>query len=249
MQTAQKAAFFFDLDNTLFDYEASFKKASLFAFHTITNNEWKDTLFVEKWFTYYKAYCDLYWSLYEKELMSRQEYQKKRLLSSFKAVGLKSFCDVQVQHYQKVFEKSVPAEVVPYIWIKEIFQILDQLGITIGIISNGDSVIQRNKIKNLKLHIPEKNIYISSEINVAKPNPNIFHLVKECTNAEVYHYVGDAYDLDIVPARQAGWTAIWWNPLKQPAMFNSYAIYNCTSSSELIEVIKRCIESAGYSLL
>ncbi|MFG6494187.1 HAD family hydrolase [Fictibacillus sp. UD] len=248
MQSAKKAAFFFDLDNTLFDYEASFKKASLFAFHTITNNKWKDTPLVEKWFTYYKAYCDLYWSAYEKKEISRQDYQRVRLLSSFEAIGLKSFCDAQIQYYQKVFEKSVPSEVEPFEWIKEIFQRLDQLGILIGIISNGDSIIQREKIKNLKLHIPEMNIYISSEINVAKPNPDIFHFVKNCTNAEVYHYVGDAFDLDIVPAVQAGWNAIWWNPLKQPAAVNPSSIYNCTSSSDLIEVIKRCIESAGYSL-
>ncbi len=246
MQFAEKAAFFFDLDNTLFDYEASFKKASLFAFHTITNHKWKDTPFSEKWFIYYKAYCDLYWSSYEKEIMSRQEYQKKRLISSFKALGLKSLCDVQVQQYQIIFEKSVPDEVEPFIWIKDIFQRLNQLGITIGIISNGDSVIQRNKINNLKLHIPEKYIYISSEINVAKPNPNIFNLVKDCTNADVYYYVGDAYELDIVPAVKAGWTAIWWNPLKHPAA-NSCSMFNCTTSSELIEVIRRCIESAGYS--
>ncbi|KZE66422.1 hypothetical protein AWM68_08675 [Fictibacillus phosphorivorans] len=248
MQSVKKAAFFFDLDNTMFDYEASFKKASLFAFHTITNNIPENKPLEDKWFVYYKGYCDLYWPLYEKELISRQEYQKRRLLSSFEAIGLRNICAEQVQHYQNVFEKSVPLKAEPFVWIKEIVHQLDQLGIIFGIISNGDSLIQREKIKNLKIHIPETEIYISSELNIAKPDPGIFHLVKNSTNAEVYHYVGDAFELDIVPAVQAGWTAIWWNPLKQPAEVDTYCHFNCSSGSELIEIIKRCIESAGYSL-
>ncbi|MBH0157653.1 HAD family hydrolase [Fictibacillus sp. 5RED26] len=245
---SEKAAFFFDLDNTLFDYEASFKKASLFAFRSITSMDNADKKLEEKWFTCYKTFCDFYWQAYEKEWITREEYQSKRLLSSLRAARLRNFSKKEIQQFQQLFEKNVHLFVEPYSWIKDIFQVLTRYKITYGIISNGSAFVQRNKIKQLQLDIPEKHIYISSEIKVAKPSPEIFHFVKKKTEASALYYVGDSYSLDMVPAIQAEWTAIWWNPLKFTITNESNPHHNCYSSRELIEVIMRYIESAGCSL-
>lgn len=248
MECNQKTAFFFDLDNTLFDYEASFKKASLFAFRSIVGNKEVDPDLAEKWFTYYKGYCDLFWPAYEKEIMSREEYQRTRLLSSMTALGLEHYSDKQVKQYQELFEEKIHTFVEPFEWVNNLIQRLNQIGIITGIITNGESDLQRKKIKKLGLQIPEKEIYISSEINITKPNPEIFHFVRKQTKAKNLYYVGDAYEFDIKPAVVAGWTAIWWNPLKKPQQTVHPCVFNCSVGNELYQVIKKCTESAGYSL-
>ncbi|MED1863473.1 HAD family hydrolase [Fictibacillus nanhaiensis] len=241
MQT-KKTAFFFDLDNTLFDYEASFKKASLFAFRSIYSSGEQNTKIEEKWFIHYKYFCDSYWQAYENHRITREEYQSKRLLSSLRAAGLRNFSHLELQKFQQLFEVNIHLFVEPYSWIRDIFQVLTRYEIVYGIITNGSTIVQRNKIKQLQLHIPDKRIYISSEIKVAKPSPEIFHLVKENTTACDFYYVGDSYSLDMVPAILAKWTAIWWNPLRLSVMNDNNPHHNCYSSNELIETIKRCIE-------
>ncbi|MBN3556124.1 HAD family hydrolase [Fictibacillus nanhaiensis] len=239
---SKKAAVFFDLDNTLFDYEASFKKASLFAFRCIFSIGEKNKKLEEKWFPHYKSYCDLYWYAYERAWITRKEYQRKRLSSSLHAVGINNFSDKEIQQYQQYFEENIHYFVEPYPWIKEIIQLLNRKKITYGIISNGEAAVQRNKIKHLPFDIPEKHIYISSEIKVAKPSPEIFRVVSKRVEASAFYYVGDSYSLDIIPAVQAEWTAIWWNPSMLSVTHDKVPYHYCTSSDELIETITKCIE-------
>ncbi|WP_233096616.1 HAD family hydrolase [Fictibacillus halophilus] len=245
---SEKTAFFFDLDNTLFDYEASFKKASLFAFRSIVSSDEINMNVEGKWFSCYKTFCDFYWQAYEKGWINRKEYQRNRLLSSLRAIGLRNFSNQEIERYQQLFEENVHLFVQPYSWVRDIFELLNRYEITHGIISNGEAAVQRNKIKHLQLAIPEEHIYISSEIKVAKPSPEIFHLVKRNTDGSDFYYIGDSYSLDMVPAIHALWTAIWWNPLKHSVTNDKRPHHTCYSSRALIEVITRYIESAGCSL-
>ncbi|WP_416728974.1 HAD family hydrolase [Fictibacillus sp. JL2B1089] len=239
---SKKAAFFFDLDNTLFDYEASFMKASLFAFRSIFSSGEQNNKLEERWFPHYKTFCDFYWQAYEKAWITRKEYQKNRLSSSLRAVGLSNVNDQEIQRYQQLFERNIHLFVELYPWIQGMIQILKRNEIMYGIISNGEADVQRNKIQHLHLDIPEKQIYISSEIKVAKPSPEIFHLVRKNVKASAFFYVGDSYSLDMVPAIQAGWTAIWWNPSMLDVTSDKVPHYNCYSSDKLVETIMRYIE-------
>lgn len=239
---SKKAAFFFDLDNTLFDYEASFKKASLFAFRSIFSSGEQNNKLAEKWFPHYKTFCDFYWQAYENAWITRKEYQKNRLLSSLRAVGIRNVNDQEIQRYQQLFERNIHHFVELYPWIQDMIQILKHNKIMYGIISNGEADVQRNKIKYLNLDIPEKHIYISSEIKVAKPSPDIFHLVRKKMKASAFCYVGDSYSLDMVPAIQAGWTAIWWNPSMLDVTNDKVPHNICYSSDDLVETITRYIE-------
>jgi HAD superfamily hydrolase (TIGR01549 family) len=239
---SKKAAFFFDLDNTLFDYEASFKKASLFAFRSIFSTGEENNKLEEKWFLQYKTFCDLYWNAYEIAWITRKEYQKKRLSSSLLAVGIRNVNDQEFERYQQLFERNIHLFVELYPWIQNMIRILKRNEIVYGIITNGEADVQRNKIKHLHLDIPEKHIYISSEIKVAKPSPEIFHSVRKNVEASAFFYVGDSYSLDMVPAIQAEWTAIWWNPSMLDVTNDKVPHHICYSSDELVETITRYIE-------
>ena len=95
--------------------------------------------------------------------------------------------------------------------------LLDELRahVTIGIITNGDSRHQRNKLRSLHVApwIPEDQIIVSGDHPFRKPDVRIFREMEHRLNLlpENLIYVGDAFDLDIVGAEAAGWQAVWFN--------------------------------------
>jgi HAD superfamily hydrolase (TIGR01549 family) len=242
MKVSNSKAFFFDLDNTLFDYEASFKQASLFAFKSIFYPVMKKPVNAERWFDTYKIYCDLYWPAYEDKSLTRKEYQRNRLVSSLISLNMKTFDIIHLDHYQKLCEEKIPTFVKPFPWAKEIIDSIYKAGYEAGIISNGGSELQRKKLSMLGLSFSENNIYISSELPFAKPSPLIFEYVKNRCNSAQLYYIGDSFNFDIIPAVTAGWSGIWWNPDKKTLAKTNPLIYNCCSVNELKKVLKKYIE-------
>ncbi|MCM3716809.1 HAD family hydrolase [Fictibacillus phosphorivorans] len=242
MNNSTSKAFFFDLDNTLFDYEASFKQASLFAFISILHPVLNKPINPEKWFKVYKTFCDLYWPAYEKKMLTREEYQRNRLVSSLLSFNIQLFDQRQMDAFRKRFEEEIPSFVQPYPWVEEMINFIKMHGYVAGIISNGESVLQRKKLSMLGLSFSESHTYISSELSFAKPSIELFNYVKSKICAEQFYYVGDSFSLDIHPAIKAGWTGIWWNPSKQIPELLHPNLYNCQSADELNHVIKKCIE-------
>ena len=85
----------------------------------------------------------------------------------------------------------------------------------LGIITNGPSGHQWNKVKSLEADrwIPEENVFISAEVGAEKPRREIFDCAErkmKLEDAEVY-FVGDSYECDMAGAMNAGWHGIWMN--------------------------------------
>jgi len=90
----------------------------------------------------------------------------------------------------------------------------------IGIITNGPGEHQRAKLRTLGVEglIDERLIFISGEMNLRKPDVEVFYHVQEQVKnlwpkmweaGEIsLTMVGDSYEHDILPALAAGWEAI-----------------------------------------
>jgi putative hydrolase of the HAD superfamily len=106
------------------------------------------------------------------------------------------------------------------------------------IITNGPSRNQRKKVKNLGLnnYFSDKEIIVSEEEHLAKPDQKIFELAEDrfrFTKQGAW-YIGDNYQIDMIGAHQAGWTAVWLNPAKQlPANQPSVANKTVHTTEEL----------------
>jgi len=82
----------------------------------------------------------------------------------------------------------------------------------LGIISNGDSYVQREKLARLKIIDKFGSVIISEDLRdnrgkvIEKPNPRIFELSLEDLEAEPGKsiYIGDRVDKDIPGAKEAG---------------------------------------------
>ncbi len=95
----------------------------------------------------------------------------------------------------------------------ELYEVLDSLKgrYKLGIITNGYSTVQRDKINSVNIAEYFDDIIVSGEQAFAKPDPRIFNL--SCDRLGVTPqeavYVGDYYPNDIAGALSAGIVPIW----------------------------------------
>ena len=88
----------------------------------------------------------------------------------------------------------------------------------LGIVTNGPTAVQRDKVELLGLDRLVDFVVISGEVGIEKPDPRIFELAlaRAGTTADEAVVIGDAPEYDIAGARAAGIRSIWVNRRKQP---------------------------------
>ncbi len=103
------------------------------------------------------------------------------------------------------------AAATPFPGAIELLQTMRRLRIKGGLITNGDSAMQRSKIAALGIEPLLDVIVISSEVGAQKPESSIFNFALGelgCTAAEAW-FVGDHPDQDVRGAAMAGLRAFW----------------------------------------
>ncbi|MFC0188269.1 HAD family hydrolase [Fictibacillus aquaticus] len=197
--------FFFDLDDTLIDYEAAFEQASFFIF-----TQMHPECDVRKWFRKFKFYCDEYWKLLENGKVCRTLYQKMRYEQALTDLGLAAGKG-ESEVFHENLAKVIPRFCVPFSWVSKLLSYFFERDIAWGIISNGFSRVQRSKLKVLPVKVDESLLFISEETGFEKPDIRYFHFVQEKTGFSNLVYVGNSYEQDVAPAAAAGWKTIWLN--------------------------------------
>lgn len=130
--------------------------------------------------------------------------------------------------------------------IMEILDFCKEKGVKMGILTNGPSAHQRNKIKILRTDrwIPWEYVYVSADIGVSKPDIAAFRYVEEhmVTGDDPVYMVGDSYRNDIAGAMQAEWKSIWLNHrMNQLREGEAEPDHIVESEEELREVIQKVI--------
>ena len=107
----------------------------------------------------------------------------------------------------------------------------------IAVVSNGGSVGQRAKLARLGLDGVIDHVFISAEINLAKPDPELFRHVLNWAEADAADcaFVGDDPYLDLAPAAALGMITIWRERGMWPADQASPA-FVIRTIPELVEV-------------
>ncbi|WP_202077678.1 HAD family hydrolase [Caldalkalibacillus salinus] len=199
-------AYFFDLDDTLYDQLRPFVVA------IEKTNINIDTPYSQLFHDVRRA-SDRLWEAYENKKMSLEELRVQRLIHAFHKHGyelsVKQAQDIQDRYEEQqglisLFEGAMTC-----------LQVLVKRHQCVGLITNGPVAHQMRKIRTLKLDtiIPPSQIFISDAIGIAKPDPRIFEYVQDALrlSADRCVYVGDTWANDVEPALKAGWTSIWYN--------------------------------------
>lgn len=90
---------------------------------------------------------------------------------------------------------------------KEVLELLKGKGYFIGLITDGRSVTQRNKLKSSGLQIYFEDCIISEEFGFSKPSPKNFEYFSQY-NGQEYYYIADNPKKDFVAPNALGWKTI-----------------------------------------
>ena len=94
-----------------------------------------------------------------------------------------------------------------------VVQGLRSAGLPVGLVTNGASDTQRDKLSAVHLENAFDVVVVSAEIGAAKPEPLPFELAMarlSISGPRVWH-IGDSLESDVAGARAAGITAVWLN--------------------------------------
>lgn len=187
---------FFDIDNTLINYDASEKTAVSRLIREISGKGPTDGQ-LDYW---HEISHDFFRKYLRKEL-SFEEQGKRRIECLLSHIGTAcDDCSGLFNEYQRLLSDSQTlfSDVIPCL-----DSIKDE---RLGVISNGQNKQQRQKL--IKTGIIERfeTVVLSGECGFAKPDTEIFEYAMRLSNitADDMIYVGDNYDTDIVPCKRLG---------------------------------------------
>ncbi|MFU0789552.1 HAD family hydrolase [Cerasibacillus sp. JNUCC 74] len=219
----------FDLDDTLYDRTLPLQK---------TFKEFSATkqLNFSQIYPIYQKNSDIGFEQVTRKRWTLEESYVFRIQETLQELNI-TITEQEALAFQAMYKNNQEhIELRPY--IKEILDFLQDKGIQTLIITNGPSRNQRKKVKNLGLnnYFSDKEIIVSEEEHLAKPDQKIFELAEDrfrFTKQGAW-YIGDNYQIDMIGAHQAGWTAVWLNPAKQlPANQPSVANKTVHTTEEL----------------
>jgi len=216
---------FFDLDHTLWDFEAN----SNIAFETIfqKNNVGID---LAKFLNYYKGINENYWRLYRNEKISKEELRVGRLRDTFTKINQK-FDYALIDRLSVDYIEVLPNNNLLFDGAHEILEYLNPK-YKLHIITNGFNEVQYKKLDNSGLSKYFDKIITSEDAGVKKPNPKIFNYSLELAEANSSEsiMIGDNWEADVMGAIDNGIDAIYFNYEK-----NSVG-ENIKSVNDLIEL-------------
>lgn len=104
---------------------------------------------------------------------------------------------------------------------------------SVGVITNGIGVVQREKLTHTGLHELFNTVVVSSDVGVHKPDSRLFHTAQERLDANTHVMVGDSYDSDIVGAHESGFETIHLRASEETTIENTVADHTIEHVSAL----------------
>lgn len=202
---------FFDLDRTLWDFDASSNEAFHDIYETFELKN-KGVSSVNLFKQYYTHHNEILWNQYREGTLSKEVLRGLRFrltLNEFNIDNEELAQQIGI-HYVKISPLLVHL-------FPNAFQILDYLHqkYQLHIITNGFSEVQYTKLKVSGLGKYFKKIITSEEAGVKKPDPKIFEFAfnNAETNANESLMIGDDPEVDIMGAKNIGMDQVLFDPL------------------------------------
>jgi len=199
---------FFDLDRTIWDFDANSKD-------TLNEIIEKNNLLskFESFTKFYEVYQEInnhLWSKYRDGKIQKESLSWKRFYDSFTKFG---YDDIEIA--KKVADEYIKISPTKTKLFPYSYEILDYLSkkYNLSIITNGFSEVQFEKIKNCKLDVYFSKIFTSEEVGVKKPDTKIFnHAISACgVKRQNCLMIGDDLEVDIIGARRSGIDQVFFN--------------------------------------
>jgi putative hydrolase of the HAD superfamily len=217
-------AILFDLDDTLNDRQATLK------------------IFVEHFLQEFSAklepisFDDL---LLEYQRLDAGGYRPRDQVHAMLAESLPWLEPVKPLTLVTFWYGLFPKLSVPMPHARETLIALKSRGIKLGLVTNGKSKIQNQKVDTLELREFLDVILVSEDAGIKKPDPSIFQIALEHLQLEAEHVwmVGDHPVNDVLGARGAGLTGVWLKNANHVWPNDSERSLEIESLPELLELL------------
>lgn len=213
MELKKLSSLYFDVDDTIYDQLTPFVKAFQVAFPEISVQK------KEELYQLFRRKSDEVFPIFQKKLISESEMWITRMSNTLTAINVQNISSYQILNFQQKYNFYLQ-RIQPYPEIINLIERCQNNDIHVGIITNGTIVHQSSKIQQLGLTtlVKQGDIFISEQMQVAKPSPEIFisvmHKFDEIP-AQSY-YIGDNFLNDVIAPKQSGMHAIWFNIRNRP---------------------------------
>lgn len=201
---------FFDLDHTLWDFDAN-ARMTLQQLHIDLHLPEKGIHDFDRFHKNYLAHNERLWAQYRTGHIRQDELRLKRMWLSLLDFGIDD--EELAGQMGELFLQLLPTRTILFPDTIEVLQYLQKKGYGLHLITNGFEQTQHGKLQSSGLS-PFFKVVVTSECsNSLKPQREIFDfaLTKTGAAAEESLMIGDALDVDVAGALNAGIDAVHVN--------------------------------------
>jgi putative hydrolase of the HAD superfamily len=216
-------AVYFDVDDTLYDFEASMGHAFAHLHKAFPDHfaQVEVDRIADAYWTHYKAFPEPA----KVDLINRDPdlFRRTMWAGALAALGLDAHPDRLARAVTDEMQRMRPQHwrAAMYPGARSLLLDLKARGRVMGAITNGPSPVQRPKLEALQYRdfFSEARVFVSGEFGARKPDPAIFLAAAKAADAEPREcvMVGDAREFDM-PAKAVGFrTILFTGPRDAPA--------------------------------
>jgi putative hydrolase of the HAD superfamily len=225
---------FFDLDHTLWDFEANSAEAIWEIFTELQVSDRGDIDF-EEFILTYRQINRACWNQYRKNEISKETLRYTRFKRALAEYGI---VDQELSDtFSDQYIIRSPKKTNLIAGTTEVLRYLEGEKYQMHIITNGFSEVQFVKIENAGLSKYFDVILTSEMVGEKKPHPSVFHQAVVLAEADLSEslMIGDNLEADVIGAREMGMDQVYYNPEEDP--HEESITYEIKALSELIEIL------------
>jgi putative hydrolase of the HAD superfamily len=217
---------FFDLDHTLWDFEANSRQTLEELYHSLNLSE-KGIDDFDLFHRRYIVHNDKLWERYRNGFIKVDELRWKRMWLTL--LDFKIGDEPLARKMDTLFLDALPTRRILFPHTLEILTWLKEKGYILHLITNGFEKTQHSKLKYAGLDGFFTEVITSEGSNSLKPHKEIFEYAFRKTGAapEESIMLGDSIEVDIQGAINAGIDQVYVNHLRQePAIRPTYMVHS-----------------------
>lgn len=201
---------FFDLDHTLWDFEANARATLLELYHAFQLKD-RGVNDFDLFHKNYLTHNELLWERYRNGAIRQDELRVKRMWLSL--LDFKIADEPLAKEMSVRFLDLLPTRTILFPYAFEILDYLAAKKYSLHLITNGFEKTQHSKLKYSGLNRYFKEVITSEGSNSLKPNKEIFDFALKKTGARPQESImlGDSIEVDIIGAMNAGIDQVFIN--------------------------------------
>ncbi|MHA4808201.1 YjjG family noncanonical pyrimidine nucleotidase [Flavitalea flava] len=217
---------FFDLDHTLWDFDANSRQTLEELYHSLHLQE-KGIHDFDLFHKTYILHNDKLWERYRNGQIKVDELRWKRMW--FTLLDFKIGDEPLARNMGTLFLDALPTRKLLFPYAFEILQYLNNKGYILHLITNGFEKTQHSKLEHAGIAGFFTEVITSEGSNSLKPHKEIFEYAFQRTGAEKNESImlGDSLEVDIQGAMNAGIDQVYVNHLNlNPTIKPTYTVYS-----------------------